>query len=72
MLACSNVHVSGETSIFGNAFSKDFFSFPRVCNPYKRLQGDGFLCHWLVLCFLWMCMARHWRMFPVLGFSDCS
>ena len=24
LLVCSNVHVSGESSIFGNAFSMDF------------------------------------------------
>ena len=41
MLVCSNVHVSGEFSIFGNGF----WSFPRVCNTNNRLWGEGFLCH---------------------------
>ena len=43
-----------------------------VCNPYKRMQGDGFLFHYLVLSFQWICMARHWQMLLVPGFSDCS
>ena len=45
MLACSKAHVSGEYTISGAAFSTAFFSFPLVCNLYKRVQGVGFLSH---------------------------
>ena len=36
------------------------------------MQGDEFLSHWLVLNFQWICMAGHWRMLLVSGFSNCS
>ena len=36
------------------------------------MQGDGFLSHWLVLSFQWICMVGHWWMLLVPSFSDCS
>ena len=44
MLVCSNVCISRGFSIFGNAFNAAFRGFPKVRNPYKRLQGNGFFC----------------------------
>ena len=35
MLACSNVHVFGGFSIFGNAFSMDFEVFHGFVTPIK-------------------------------------
>ena len=41
MLVCSNVRVSGGFPIFGKTFNTDFWGFPQVQNPYKRLHGNG-------------------------------
>ena len=35
MLVCYNVRITGEFSIFGNAFNASFWGFPQVQNPIK-------------------------------------
>ena len=38
MLMCSNAHVTGGFSIFGNTFNADFWGFPQVRNPYNSCR----------------------------------
>ena len=42
MLACSNVHASGESSIFGNAFSTDFLFSHGFVTPIKGCKVTDF------------------------------
>ena len=47
MFACSNVHVSGESSIFGNAFSTAFRVSHQFATPIKgRRVMDFYLTGW--------------------------